>query len=246
LLPKDALKDLLSQDLSSADKVLICLAVEGETAREVKEIRKLALNAGARAAKKWNVSDLLARSPLLAARTSSGWELTAQGYEHVARIAGPLLNSPIPKVASSLRAHLVSISNADSQAFVEEAIICFEARQYRAAVVLSWVGAVSVLYDYVVINDLIGFNAEALARSANSKQPWSPAKTADDLARMKESEFLVVLEKRSIVGKSVRTQLENCLNLRNGCGHPNSLKLAEHVVSSHIELLILNVFAVFG
>lgn len=246
MLPKDALKDLLSQGLTSSDKLLICLAVEGQTAREVKEVRQLALGAGARGAKKWNISALLGRSPSLAARTSSGWELTAQGYDHVAKIAGPLLNSPIPRVASSLRAHLVSVSNPDSQAFVEEAIVCFEARQYRAAVVLSWVGAVSVLYDHVVANDLVGFNAEATARTATTKQPWVPAKNADDLARMKESEFLVNLEKRSIVGKSVRKQLENCLDLRNGCGHPNSLKLAEHAVSSHVELLILNVFSVFA
>jgi hypothetical protein len=62
---------------------------------------------------------------------------------------------------------------------------------------------------------------------------------------MKESEFLVVLEKLSVIGKSVKKQLEQCLDLRNGCGHPNSLKIAEHVVASHIEILILNVFARF-
>jgi hypothetical protein len=245
LLPRDSLKDILSQALSSTDKLLVCLAVEGETARAVKTIRQLALDAGARAAKKWNISDFLSRVPLFAARTANGWELTAQGYEYVAKLAGPLINSPIPKAASSLRAHLVALTNPDSQAFVEEAIVCFETRQYRAAVVLSWVGAVSVLYDHVIANDLSGFNAEAVARAAGSKYPWGPAKTADDLARMKESEFLIVLEKRSIIGKSVKKQLENCLDLRNGCGHPNSVKLAEHTVSSHIELLMLNVFAVF-
>lgn len=245
MLPSDVLKDLLSQKLSPADKLLICLAVEGKTARSVKEVRQLAINAGVRAAKKWNVSGTLGRQKGLSARTIGGWELTAEGYDHVAKIAGPLVNSPIPRVASSLRANLVAITRPETQAFVEEAIVCFEARQYRAAVVLSWVGAVSLLYDYVIQHDLAGFNKEAMARSAGSKYPWVAAKTADDLARMKESEFLVVLEKRSIVGKSVRKQLENCLDLRNGCGHPNSLKLAEHVVSGHIELLILNVFAVF-
>lgn len=48
-----------------------------------------------------------------------------------------------------------------------------------------------------------------------------------------------------ILGKSVRQQLQKCLDLRNGCGHPNSLKLAEHSVSSHIEILMLNVFSRF-
>lgn len=246
MFPEAALKDLLSQDeLSRTDKLLIVLAVEVDNAKAVQVVRDLAVNAGLRDARKWNVSEQLRRATGLSVLTSNGWELTAKGREHVAKIAGPLMNSPITKTASSLRTHLVKIGNPDSQEFVEEAISCFEARQYRAAVVLSWVGAIAVLYDHVLHNDLPGFNAEAVSRTANSKYPWQPAKTADELARMKESEFLVVLEKRSIIGKNVRQQLEHCLKLRNGCGHPNTLKLAEHAVSSHIEILVLNVFANF-
>lgn len=248
MLPREALKDLLSQKaLSNTEKILICLAVEADKGgpKAVKEIRELAVTSGLRAAKKWNVSAILAKAKELAVRAEGGWELTAKGSQFVAKVAGPLMNSPIPKVASSLRAHLVKIANVDSQAFVEEAIACFEAHQYRGAVVLSWVGAVSVIFDHVVKCHLAAFNAEAISRTATSKHPWHPAKTADDLARMKESEFLVVVEKISIIGKSVKKQLENCLDLRNGCGHPNSLKLADHVVSSHIELLMLNVFSKF-
>jgi hypothetical protein len=246
LLPKEFLKDLLTQkELSSTDKLLLCLAVEPETAKAVADIRELAVSSGLRAAKKWNISAFLGAALELAVRTDQGWELTAKGNQHVARIAGPLINSPVPKVASSLRSYLVKVANTDTQKFVEEAIACFESRQHRAAVVLSWVGAVSLLYDHVVNHHLSAFNAEATARTTATKHPWQPAKNADDLARMKESEFLVVLEKLSAIGKSVKKQLEQCLDLRNGCGHPNSLKIAEHVVASHVEMLILNVYARF-
>lgn len=246
MLPKESLKDLLTQkELSNTDKLLLCLAVEPETAKAVADVRSLAVSSGLRAAKKWNISAFLGAASELAVRTDQGWELTAKGNQHVARIAGPLMNSPVPKVASSLRSHLVKVGNADTQRFVEEAIACFESRQHRAAVVLSWVGAVSLLYDHVVAHHLSAFNVEATARTAASKNPWQSAKNADDLARMKESEFLVILEKLSVIGKSVKKQLEQCLDLRNGCGHPNSLKIAEHVVAAHIEILILNVFARF-
>lgn len=246
MLPKESLKDLLTQkELSKTDKLLLCLAVEPETPKAVKDVHHLAMSSGLRTVKKWNVSAYLGAASELAVRTAEGWELTAKGSQHVARIAGPLMNSPVPKVASSLRSHLVKVGNADTQKFVEEAIACFEGRQHRAAVVLSWVGAVSLLYDYVVTHHLSAFNAQATARTISSKQPWQPAKNADDLARMKESDFLVVLEKLSVIGKSVKKQLEQCLDLRNGCGHPNSLKIAEHVVASHIEILILNVFSRF-
>jgi hypothetical protein len=231
--------------LSNTDKLLICLAVDAENAKPVKEVRGLAVSAGLRAAKNWNISSVLSRAKELCANTTAGWALTANGHQHVARIAGPLMNSPIPKVASSLRASLAKITKPDTQVFVDEAIACFEGRQYRAAAVLSWVGAVAVLYDHVVAHELTRFNVEATKRATNPKHPWRPAKTADDLALMKEGEFLIILEHLSIIGKSVKKQLEKGLDLRNGCGHPNSLKIAEHVVSSHIEVLILNVFSCF-
>ena len=244
MLPKESLKDLITQKaLGNTDKLLLCLAVEPVAAKAVKDVRSLAVSNGLRAAKNWNISDMLGAVTELAVRTSGGWELTAKGGQYVATIAGPLMNSPMPKVASSLRSHLVKLTGPDTQRFVEEAIACFEARQHRAAIVLSWVGAVSVMYDHVILTHLAAFNAEAVSRTATSKHPWQPAKTADDLARMKESEFLVVLERISVIGKSVKKELEQCLDRRNGCGHPNSLKVAEHVVASHIELLILNVFA---
>lgn len=242
MLPEDALKDLLSQkEFSNTDKLLIVLAVASETAKEVKNIKKLAAAAGLRSANKWNISSLLSRSKGMAVRTTNGWELTSAGIQHVSMLAGSLMGSPAPKVAASLRAHLSNLTDPDTSKFVEEAIKCYEARLYRAAVVLSWVGAVSVLYDYVVKNKLKEFNAEATKR--NTK--WNIAKTKDDLARMKESDFLNIIESISVIGKSVKQEVEGCLKLRNGCGHPNSLKIAENRVTGHIESLILNVFSTF-
>ena len=49
-----------------------------------------------------------------------------------------------------------------------------------------------------------------------------------------------------MIGKNVKDELESCLKLRNACGHPNSLKIGEHRVASHIESLILNVYDVYA
>jgi hypothetical protein len=62
---------------------------------------------------------------------------------------------------------------------------------------------------------------------------------------MQESDFLDILDKISVIGKSVKLELGVCLTLRNGCGHPNSLKIADHRVAAHIESLILNIFSRF-
>lgn len=146
-----------------------------------------------------------------------------------------------PAVLSELRQALSKITSQHSRNFVEEAIGCAEAKFYRAAIILTWVGAIRVLQEYIVANNLTDFNIEAARRDSK----WRIAKTTDDLSRMKEYEFLQVLEAISLVGKSVKTELEGCLKLRNGCGHPSSLQVSENRTAAHIETLVLNVFSVF-
>lgn len=62
---------------------------------------------------------------------------------------------------------------------------------------------------------------------------------------MEEYEFLQLLSGISVIGKSVKNELEGCLKLRNGCGHPNSLRVSDARVAGHIETLLLNVFDKF-
>jgi hypothetical protein len=224
--------------LSRKEEALLCLAVDPMKPRAVAEIRGIAVRAGVKGAKGWNIADTLGSLRGLAIRTDRGWELTAAGQAEAARLGG--VNQP-PAPVSTLRKLLPKISSPDVVTFIEEALGSIEAHHYRAAVVLTWVGAVAILYDYVVVNHLAAFNAEAQRRDAK----WKSAKTADDLARMKEHDFLQVLESLSVIGKNVKTELEACLKLRNACGHPNSLKVAEHRVNSHVETLVLNVYAEF-
>ena len=152
-----------------------------------------------------------------------------------------MIGNPAVEAAHNLRTASGKLKAAGTRAFIEEAISCLEANFLRAAVVLSWIGAVAVLYEHVVSSHLAGFNAEAVRRDTK----WRDAKTADDLSRMKEFDFLNVLESLSIVGKNVRKELQGALDLRNGCGHPNSLSIGPARVASHIEVLILNVFDKF-
>lgn len=242
MLAKESLKDLLSRsEFSRHEKLLLCLAVDVAAPKAVKDVKTLATGAGLQAAKKWNVSAILRASDGLAARTDAGWELTTAGTEHLARLAGSLLGGPSAKVSSSLRVHLPQITDPTTAVFVEEAIRCFENRLYRAVIVFSWIGAFSVLQEHVIQNCLSVFEAEARRRDPK----WRNVKTRDDLSRMKEYDFLQVLEGISVIGKNVKQVLENCLKLRNGCGHPSSLQVAENIASAHVEALLLNVFLKF-
>jgi hypothetical protein len=157
------------------------------------------------------------------------------------RKVSPSPPAAIAQAASQLRTRLSSISDPAVASFAEEAIGCLEGNLLRSAVVLSWVGAVAVLHRHVVTHHLIAFNSEATKRDAK----WRLAKTADDLCRMKEQEFLDVLAATSIVSKSLKQEFEQCLRLRNACGHPSSIKIGPSRVAAHLEILILNVFGVF-
>lgn len=228
--------------LSNTEKLILCLSLGQNIPKNVADIKSIAQSVGLAKAKNWNVSQYLARSKGASIRTDKGWELTEEGRRQISKLASTLVNAPVPRIANTLRSHLVGISNKDTQAFLEEAIKCYESRLYRAAVVLSWVGALSLLYDYIIKNKLVEFNAEAKKREPK----WYEAKKRDDFARMKEHDFLQVLGAISVIGKSVKDELEGCLKFRNGCGHPNSLRIGEHRVSAHLEILIQNVFSIYS
>jgi hypothetical protein len=242
MLAEASLKDLLAKaDYTRREKILLCMGVDSARPKTVAEIRRIAVAAGLTEAKKWNIADVLAKSRPYVVRTADGWELTSHGRHAVANLAGPYVGGVVPRVAPGLRHHLARVSDPETREFLEEAVRCLESGLYRAAVVLSWVGAVAVLQDHVLNHSLAAFNAEARRRDAK----WRDAKTRDDLSKLREAEFLNILEAISVLGKSVKQELEVCLKLRNGCGHPNSLKVGETRVAAHLETLLQNVFSRF-
>jgi hypothetical protein len=146
------------------------------------------------------------------------------------------------QVATDLRELLTKVKDEETRAFVEEAVQCYEFELYRSAVVMSWLAAFHVLKKEVHTKHLATFNAEAKRIDAK----WKPAITLDDLGIMKEATFLERLVAISVIGKNVKDELQGCLKLRNGCGHPSSLKVLPNRVTSHIEILIANVLQPFA
>ena len=241
LLSDDQLKDLLSKSgISTKDKILFCLAADPAVPKQTRDIKEVAFRCGYNDIPVSNISTYLHRNNGLAIKTTAGWELTSDGKNSIREKTG---DSPVVSVSPTLRKIAEKIADVDTKNFVLEAIACFEAHHYRAAVVLSWVGAISVLYEHVLTDAalLAAVNTEALARNAK----WKTAKNKDDRACMNEYTFLEILVKLSVIGKSVKNELFNCLKFRNGCGHPNSMIIGEHRVSGHIEFLVQNVYSKF-
>ena len=207
-----------------------------ENARKAKE-------AGFRVPPKWNMSQILGASAGKAVRAPGGWELTDAGKLHLRDLGIAKLSPAAMQVAVDLRAHLAKIKSDQIRDFVEEAIKCHEAELFRSAIVMSWLGAMGILHEHVHVNHLPAFNAEATRVYGKN---WKKAVSTDDLGRMKESDFLDRIETLSLIGKNVKTDLKACLDRRNGCGHPNSLKIGGNQSAAHIETLLLNVFEKFA
>jgi hypothetical protein len=240
------LSELLQKtDLSQKDKLLTILYLGGKSRYSIGEIKKIAEVSGLRAIKTWNISAILAAAKTLAIHYPDGWSVTTSAIAYLnGKGVSNSGSSPVVQVASDLRVLLPSIKNGQVKSFVEEAIGCVESSHYRAAVVLSWVGAISVLQDYVVCKHLTKFNAEA--KRVNPK--WKDASTADHIGLMDEGDFLDLLASPNVgvLGKNVKEELKNtALKLRNGCGHPNSMVVGKTRVAAHVEMLILNIFSRF-
>ena len=207
----------------------------------MRDIRARAKEAGFRVPKTWNPSDVLRRSKGLAIRPPEGWEITDAGKQRLENLGVVKAGPKAIRVAADLRGELSNVADPAIRSFVEEAIGCYEAEFYRSAIVMSWVAAVAVLHNHVHAERLAEFNAEARRMDAK----WRDAKTTDDLGRMKEADLLDRIHALSIIGKDVKKELKNCLDLRNSCGHPNSLRIGANTAARHVEMLLLNVFRKF-
>lgn len=233
------LKRLLHGDYTRLDKLLFLLVSIGQPC-QVAEIRSRAQEAGYHIPKTWNVSTYLGRSKGKAIKVPSGWEITDAGRQRVLDLGVSSVQAQ-SVVATDLRAIVSSIQADDVRSFVEEAVICYEIDLHRSAIVMSWVGAVAVLHDYIKRHHLQAFNVEAARRN----RKWKKATTTDELGRMKESDFLDVICALSVIGPNVKAELRSCLGRRNACGHPSSLKVGANTAAHHLEVLLLNVFARF-
>lgn len=145
---------------------------------------------------------------------------------------------PTSGLVAKLEEKLKGLSDRYVRSFVHEAINCLKAGHLRAAVVLSWIGAVAVLQHYVASNHLVEFNSDAKSNGLQKRD----ARGVSDFSRLKEVDFLDSAERIGVLSNAVKKELKVCLDRRNNCGHPNDYVVTETAVAAHIESLIVHVF----
>ncbi|HEY2033402.1 MAG TPA: hypothetical protein VGH02_06905 [Rhizomicrobium sp.] len=231
---------LQNGSLSQGDRVLISLS-RHEEGLTTAEMRKLFASYG-RGTASWNFSSITARLAddqkivLLDRR----WTLLEKGAEAVFEL-GAMKKTATIKAISGLRDFTNKLSDKILRDFVDEAIGCLEHNHYRSAIVLSWSGAVWILQQHVLNKHLKNFNKAGSSRFPDFKQ----VKNSESFGRIQERDFIQLLEDIHVIGKSLKGILIQRLDLRNTCGHPNTVKVNESTAASHVELLVENVFLRF-
>jgi len=144
---------------------------------------------------------------------------------------------------AGLLSHAQKIRGEQTRVFLLEAIACAQVRSFRAAVLLSWCGAIFLLQERVFQHHLAAFNADGVANGLFTH----PIESLSDLrGALRDGQFIEVLRRISVIDESEKRALGHCLDRRDACGHPSEFRLEEAAVADHLESLMLNVFDRYG
>jgi hypothetical protein len=173
------------------------------------------------------------------------FRLSQKGLDYLEKLLGLVgMLSPkveetalLKEVSQSLYASLKQITDSDERGYIQEALTCLapHIKAYRASILMGWAGAIYHLRKQV---EKAGFGKFCEVFVGLSLGKTKKVDSIDDLEYYKEKDFLLVIEKMGIIDKAIRTQLENCLDLRNACGHPTQVKPQIHKVKSFFEDII--------
>jgi hypothetical protein len=140
-------------------------------------------------------------------------------------------------ISLSLYKSLDKITDLDERGYIQEALTCLvpSIKAYRAAIIMGWTGTIYHLRKMV---EKSGFGLFCSEFEKLSSGKTKKVNNIDDLEYYQEKEFLLVIEKMGLFDKAVKQQLDNCLVLRNACGHPTQVKPQIHRVKSFFEDII--------
>lgn len=170
----------------------------------------------------------------------------ATGYtlerSYASSLAAEYLGRPgARQVASGLRATLAATSDPAITAYLEEAVSCFEFKQYRSSLIMSWCVSYGLVRAWLYRNHLATINLEMSA--------WKSPKviqSLDDFQEMTEGVVLETARKAGIITKEQHKLLKRLLDDRNSFAHPTTRTMTPAMAEAYIEAVLKDVIPVFG
>jgi hypothetical protein len=201
------------------------------------QIKKALIQCRLPRAKLINVPDVLAKSGAMvdspgAMGLARLWRLTGAGEIHVRQVMGLAdAEAEIEHDVGYLKTLAAKISDPLIREYIDEAVDCLSIGALKAGVVFLWAGAVRTLQERVLSKGISQVNAAIQGHDQRARQ----VRKLDDFQYIKESILLLAAEGVGVLDKAQRNTLEESLNLRNKCGHPNKYDPGIKKASSFIE-----------
>lgn len=196
-------------------------------------------------ADKLNLADVLSRAaPFVHTTGKQGnrflWSLTSSGEDHVRGLLSlPKNDVEVENDVTTLKSLISKISDKDVADYLEEGLKCLQVDALRATVVFVWSGAIKKIREDVFACGLTNVNSAIQKHDPKAKSVTK----VDDLVLVKEATLLLASQDLGLFDKNQKSVLEECLNLRNKCGHPGKYKIGPKKVSSFIEDVVNIVFS---
>ena len=133
------------------------------------------------------------------------------------------------------------IQTTAERGYLEEALICFRNKAFRAAVVMCWNLAFDHLCEFVLKEParLADFNTQ-LPKSF-TKADLKAVRTRDHFTELKEFQVLQVCDLANIISKSLHNILTEKLTRRNTAAHPSGTVTFQATAEEFIGDLVENV-----
>lgn len=185
---------------------------------------------------------LVNRKPKEALKDVGGYYLVLavrQKYEKA--YLGRQSTIEVAKILKDLPALVPNVAERD---FLNEALICFEHKAFRAAVVMTWNLAYSHLLEFILAHHLAHFNSkyQVVLPGKWAKAKAKPIATYDDFSvDLKESEVLELAKSANAINNDVYKVLDSKLGRRNSAAHPSSIVIGQLQMEEFIHDLITNV-----
>jgi hypothetical protein len=182
---------------------------------------------------------MVSRSPQHALRSGNRYRLEGgvrDGFEsrygqrpafiHVQRILAEL-PSKLPDLAE--------------QSYLQETLVCFRHKAFRAAVVMCWNLVFDHLCHFIISEHLTTFNAQL--PKTYPKADISAIIKRDDFGELKESQVLQVCKSARIISDGIFKILKEKLDRRNMAAHPSGVAVndvtAEEIIRDLLENVLL-------
>jgi hypothetical protein len=148
------------------------------------------------------------------------------------------------EVAKILKDLPASVPDVVEREFLNEALICFEHKAFRAAVVMTWNLAYSHLLEFILTHHLAAFNAKYpfVLPGKWAKAKAKPISAYDDFSvDLQESEVLEIAKSANAISTDVFKVLHSKLGRRNSAAHPSSVVIGQLQMDEFIHDLVTNV-----